>query len=120
MHAHITNQDFASLIKIQISSDWEALERTQTNSYNDYVDICNKADSVTLPPRVAFKTSVRHTNEANAARKVVISVQPETVSTAQTTLSNTYDETQENTTMTLSEHLTVASRLMLSIMPGSY
>ena len=42
-----------------------------------------------------FKTSVRHTSEVNAARKVVISVQPETVSTAQTTLHNTCDESQE-------------------------
>ena len=90
-----TNQDVASRIENQISSDWEVLERTQTNSYKDYVDICNKAGSVILPPRVAFKTSVRHTNEVNAARKVVISTQPETVSTAQTTLRNTYDETQE-------------------------
>ena len=69
------------------------MERTQTNSYKD-VDICNKAGSAILPPRVAFKTSVRHTNEVNAARKVVIGAQPETVSTAQTTLRNTYDETQ--------------------------
>ena len=38
---------------------------------------------------------VLHTNEVNAARKVVISVQPGTVSTAQTILRNTYDETQE-------------------------
>ena len=89
-----TNQDVASRIENQISSDWEALERTQTNSYKDYVDICNKAGSAILPPRVAFKTSVRHTNEVNAARKVVIGAQPETVSTAQTTLRNTYGETQ--------------------------
>ena len=90
-----TNQDVASRVENQIPSDWEALERTDTNSYKDYVDICNKAGSVILPPRVAFKTSVRHTNEVNAARKVVISAQPETVSTAQTKLFNTYDETQE-------------------------
>ena len=114
-----TNQDVATRIENQISPDWEALERTQTNSYKDYVDICNKAGSVILTPRVAFKTCVRHTNEVNAARKVVISAQPETVSTAQITLRNAYDETQENTTTTLSEQLTVASKLMLSIMPGS-
>ena len=33
--------------------------------------------------------------EVNAARKVVISAQPERISPAQTTLRNTYDETQE-------------------------
>ena len=83
------NQDVAS------RADWEALERTQINSYKDYVDRCNKAGSVILPPRVAFKTSGRHTNEVNAARIIVISALPETVSTAQTTLCNTYNETQE-------------------------
>ena len=71
------------------------MESTKTNSYKDYVDICNKAGSAILPIQVAFKTSVRHTNEVNAARKIVISPQPETVSTAQTTLHNTYDETPE-------------------------
>ena len=35
------------------------------------------------------------TNEVKAARKVVISAQPETVSTTQTTRRNTYNETQE-------------------------
>ena len=48
-----TNQDVSSRIKNQISSVWEALERNQTNSYQDYIDICNKAGSVILPPRVA-------------------------------------------------------------------
>ena len=48
-----TNQVVASRIENQISSDWEALERTQINSYKDYVDTCNKAGSVILPPRVA-------------------------------------------------------------------
>ena len=90
-----TNRVAASRIENQISSDWEALERTQINSYKVYVEICNKAGSATLPPRVAFKTSVCHTNEVNAVRKVVISAQPEKVSTAQTTLRQTYDETQE-------------------------
>ena len=41
--ARTTIQDVASRVEDQISTDWEALERTQTNSYNDYVDICNKA-----------------------------------------------------------------------------
>ena len=59
-------------------------------------------------------TNVRHTNEENATRKVVISAQPETVSTAQTTLMM---KRRRNIIMTFSEHLTVASRLKLSIMP---
>ena len=50
-------------------------------------------------------------NEVNATCKIVISAQPETVSTAQTTLRNMYNETQEK--------LTVVSRLMLSMMLGS-
>ena len=45
--------------------------------------------------RVAFKTSVRHTSEVNAAHQVIISAQPETVSTVQTTLCTVYDEMQE-------------------------
>ena len=32
-----TNQDVASCVENQISSDWEALKRTQINSYKDYV-----------------------------------------------------------------------------------
>ena len=38
------------------------------------------------PPQESFKISVRHTNGVNAARSVVVNAQPETVSTAQTTL----------------------------------
>ena len=45
-----TNQDVASRVENQISTDWEALERTHINSYKDYVDRCNKAGSAILPP----------------------------------------------------------------------
>ena len=65
-----TNQDVASRIDTQISTDWESLERNQTNSYMDYVDICNTAGSDILPPREAFRISVRHMNEVNAVHRL--------------------------------------------------
>ena len=43
-----TNKNVASRVENQISNNREALDRTQTKSYKDYVDICNKAGSVIL------------------------------------------------------------------------
>ena len=74
-----TNPCRASQIENQIFTEWDILERNQSSTYQDFVDIWNKVGSTILPPRKPVKIRVQGTAEINAARDAVLNAQAEMI-----------------------------------------